>query len=106
MMRYQLFATGCPPRLRADPHPCWNRLLTGALLLLSAPAAWEQGGAAAAPAKIGLLNVRQAIVATAEGKQASAQMQSQFAPQQAELESLQKQIQDLQTQLANGVRTL
>ena len=108
MMRYQLFATGCPPRLRADPHPCWNRLLTGALLLLSAPAAWAQGGAAAAPApaKIGLLNVRQAIVATAEGKQASAQMQSQFAPQQAELESLQKQIQDLQTRLTTGARTL
>jgi outer membrane protein len=50
--------------------------------------------------------VRGAIVATAEGKQASAQMQSQFAPQQAELENLQKQIQDLQTQIANGARTL
>jgi outer membrane protein len=86
----------------------WTRLSTGALLLLSAPAAWAQGGAAAAPApaKIGLLNVRQAIVATAEGKQASAQMQSQFAPQQSELENLQKQIQDLQTRLTTGARTL
>ena len=56
--------------------------------------------------KIGLLNVRGAIVATAEGKQASAQTQSQFAPQQGELDNLQKQIQDLQTQLANGARTL
>jgi outer membrane protein len=83
--------------------------LTGALLLLSAPAAWAQaaGSAAAdAPAKIGLLNVRQAIVATAEGKQAAAQMQSQFAPQQSELENMQKQIQDLQTRLTNGARTL
>jgi outer membrane protein len=90
----------------------WTRLATGALLLLSASTVWvwAQGGAAgsaATPAtKIGLLNVRQVIVSTAEGKQASAQMQSQFAPQQTEIENLQKQIQDLQTQLANGARTL
>jgi len=104
MMRYQFFWVGC----KHSPHPYWARLSAGALLLLSAPAAWAQGGtaAAAAPAKIGLLNVRQAIVATAEGKQASAQMQSQFAPQQAELENLQKQIQDLQTRLSTGARTL
>ena len=75
------------------------------LLLVSAGSAWAQAGAAAS-AKIGLLNVRGAIVATAEGKQASAQMQSQFAAQQAELQSLQTQIQDLQTRLANGARTL
>jgi outer membrane protein len=50
--------------------------------------------------------VRGAIVATAEGKQASAQMQSQFAAQQTELQNLQNQIQTLQTQLANGARTL
>ena len=103
MMRFQLFAAGC----KYSPHPCWNRLVTGALLFLSAPAVWAQGGAAAAaPAKIGLLNVRQAIVATAEGKQASAQMQSQFAPQQGELENLQKQIQELQSRLTTGARTL
>jgi outer membrane protein len=87
----------------------WTKFATGALVLLAASAAWGQGGAGSAPAgamKIGLLNVRGAIVATAEGKQASAQMQSQFAPQQSELENLQKQIQDLQAQLANGARTL
>jgi outer membrane protein len=84
----------------------WMKFAAGAFLLLSASAAWAQGGAAAPALKIGLINVRGAIVATAEGKQASAQMQSQFAPQQAELENMQKQIQDLQTQLANGARTL
>ena len=87
-----------------------TKIAAGALLLLSASGAWvwaQGGGSASAPAvKVGLLNVRGAIVATAEGKQASAQMQSQFAPQQAELENLQKQIQDLQTQLNNGARTL
>lgn len=89
----------------------WTKLAAGAFLLLSVSAVlvWAQGGAtgpATASVKIGLLNVRGAIVTTAEGKQASAQMQSQFAPQQSELQDLQKQIQDLQTQLATGARTL
>jgi outer membrane protein len=84
-----------------------TKFAAGAVLLLSASGAWAQGGAAAAPAlKVGILNVRGAIVATSEGKQASAQMQSQFAAQQNELQALQTQIQNLQTQLANGARTL
>jgi outer membrane protein len=78
-----------------------------ALLLLPAVGAWAQGAAAdAAPTKIAVMNVRQAIVSTAEGKQASAQLQSQFAPQQTDLENTQKQITDLQTRLSNGARTL
>jgi outer membrane protein len=78
-----------------------------ALLLLPGAAAWAQEGkAAGAPAKYAVINVRQAIVTTAEGKQASAQLQSQFAPRQGELEGLQKQITDLQNRLNNGARTL
>jgi outer membrane protein len=64
------------------------------------------GAAASAPAKIGVLNVRNAIVATAEGKHAQAQLQSQFAPKQNELQSVQKQIEDLQRRLSEGARTL
>jgi outer membrane protein len=64
------------------------------------------GAAASAPAKIAVLNVRNAIVATAEGKQAQAQLQSQFAPKQNELQSTQKQIEDLQRRLNEGARTL
>jgi len=78
-----------------------------ALLLLPGAVAWAQGGAAAAaPTKVAVINIRQAIVATAEGKMASAQLQSQFAPGQAELDGMQKQITELQTRLSNGVRTL
>ena len=78
-----------------------------ALLLLPGAVAWAQAGAAAAaPAKYGVINIRQAIVTTAEGKQASAQLQSQFAPRQGELEAIQKQINDLQSRLNNGARTL
>jgi len=54
----------------------------------------------AAPAKVGVINIRQAIVATAEGKQASAELQSQFAPRQNEIENLNKQINDLRQRLA------
>jgi outer membrane protein len=63
-------------------------------------------GAAAAPGKIAVMNVRNAIVATAEGKQAQAQLQSQFAPKQNELQNLQKQIEDLQRRMSDGARTL
>jgi outer membrane protein len=67
-----------------------------------------QAGAAASagPVKIAVMNVRNAIVATAEGKQAQAQLQSQFAPKQNELQGMQKQIEELQTKLTQGQRTL
>jgi outer membrane protein len=84
-------------------------ILIMAVLFLPAAGAWAQtaGGAAASGAmKVGILNVRQAIVTTAEGKQASAQLQSQFAAQQNDLQNVQKQMQDLQNRLSNGARTL
>jgi outer membrane protein len=66
-----------------------------------------QGAAAAsAPTKIAVINIRNAIVATAEGKQAQAQLQSQFAPKQNELQGLQKQIEDMQRRMTEGARTL
>jgi outer membrane protein len=79
-----------------------------ALLLLPGATAWAQAGAAApaVPTKIAVINIRQAIVTTAEGKLASAQLQSKFAPRQTELENLQKQLTDLQNRLNNGARTL
>ena len=62
--------------------------------------------AAAGPSKIAVINIRNAIVATAEGKVAQAQLQSQFAPKQTELQNLQKQIEDLQRRMTDGARTL
>src|SRR5580704_526217 len=77
------------------------------LIFLPVAGAWAQGGAAtSAPPKIAVMNVREAIVSTAEGKQASAQLQTQFNPQQSDLDSLQKQIQELQSRLSTGARTL
>src|SRR4029077_20419724 len=53
----------------------------------------------AAVGKIGVINIRQAIAATAEGKQAGAELQSQFAPRQNELEGMNKQISDIRQRL-------
>jgi len=68
---------------------------TGASRAQGAPAA-----GAAASGKVGVLNVRQTILSTAEGKLASAELQSQFAPRQTELENMNKQINDLRQRLA------
>ncbi|HYL82726.1 MAG TPA: OmpH family outer membrane protein [Candidatus Angelobacter sp.] len=70
---------------------------------IGAACAWAQAPAAVgstASTKVGVINIRQAIVTTAEGKQASAELQSQFAPRQTEIENLNKQINDLRQRLA------
>lgn len=80
-----------------------------ALLLVPAARIQAQGTAAAPEAagtRVGTMNVRQAIVTTAEGKQASAELQSQFAPRQTELENLRKQVEEAQNRLRQGDRTL
>jgi len=63
---------------------------------------WRAPPAGQKPA---VINVRQAIVSTAEGKLASAELQSQFAPRQNELENLNKQVNDLRQQLAANQTT-
>jgi len=72
-------------------------------------AAWAQAPAAAgssASGKVGVINIRQAIVTTAEGKLASAELQSQFASRQNEIENLNKQISDLQQRLQASANKL
>jgi outer membrane protein len=78
---------------------------------LIVPAVWAQvsgaGAAAAMPQlKLAVINVQVAITSTAEGKQAAAELQSQFAPRQTELDNMRKQIEDLQTRLRTGSTTL
>ena len=75
--------------------------------LLMVPAVWAQAnGAASASAKVGVISVQAAIQSTADGKQAAAELQSQFAPRQTELDNLRKQIEDLQTRLRTTSNTL
>ena len=81
--------------------------LLGAACLVSTAAVQAQTAAGSASAgKIGIINVRQAIVTTAEGKQASAELQTQFSARQSELENLNKQINDLRQRLSAGQTTL
>lgn len=58
---------------------------------------------ALATGKIGVINIQAAIGATAEGKKAANDLQSQFAARQQELQSLNKQVSDLQQRLNNGI---
>jgi outer membrane protein len=80
-----------------------------AACIFSTGAAWAQAPAAAgssASGKVGVINIRQAIVTTAEGKLASAELQSQFASRQTEIENLNKQISDLQQRLQASANKL
>lgn len=77
-----------------------------AACLVGTAVTWAQAApaaAAAAPVKsVGIINLRGAIGSTAEGKQASAELQSQFAPRSSEIDALTKQINDLQQKLQAG----
>jgi len=73
-----------------------------AACLIGTAAVWAQAApaAAAGPVKsVAIINLRLAIGSTAEGKQASAELQSQFAPRSAEIDTMTKQINDLQQKL-------
>lgn len=72
-----------------------------AACLMGTSALYAQG-TAGGTGKIGVVNVRAAIVGTGEGKIASAELQSQFAARQTELENLTKQINDLRQRLSTG----
>jgi outer membrane protein len=61
-----------------------------------------QAAAQGTAGKVAVINVRQAIASTSEGKQAGAELQSQFAPRQSELEGLNKQINDLRQRIDAG----
>ncbi|HKO05523.1 MAG TPA: OmpH family outer membrane protein [Candidatus Acidoferrales bacterium] len=84
-------------------------LAVSGTLLLAAAGAMAQGSPAPATAplpKIAYLDVRTALLSTAEGRQMAAEIQSQFAPKQADMDNLRKQIEDIQNGLTTGARTL
>jgi outer membrane protein len=81
--------------------------ILGLTCLVGTTAVRAQAAAGSAAAgKIGVINVRQAIVTTGEGKQASSELQTQFASRQNELEGMNKQINDLRNRLSAGANTL
>jgi len=86
-----------------------NTCLAALAALVIIPAAWAQAGSSApsaATGKIAVISLQGAIAGTEEGKQASKELQAQFAPRQAEIANLGKQIQALQQRLQAGQTTL
>ena len=81
-----------------------------AVVLLAAAAALAQSAPppAAAPSapKIGIVDIRAAMLSTAEGKQMAAEIQSQFSAKQADLDNMRKSLEDVQNRLRSGERTL
>lgn len=80
----------------------------GVIALPLVPAIWSQVGSTGAPApsKVGTISLQAAVVNTAEGKQASAELQTQFAARSTELQNLQKQIKDIQAKLQSRQQVL
>lgn len=100
----------CPEINKENTVNSRNMIRTGVLglacLLGTATVRAQATPGSASSGKIGVINVRQAIVTTAEGKQASAELQTQFTPRQNELEGMNKQINDLRNRLSAGANTL
>lgn len=95
--------------LRSQTSTFRAAFLAAALLLSSAAVRAQSvpsAGASGTPGKVAIINARLAIVSTAEGKQASAELQSQFAPRTGELENIGKQISALRQRLDSGASTL
>jgi outer membrane protein len=77
-----------------------------ALLLVPVIRSQVSSTGAQPPSKVGTISLQAAVAGTAEGKRASAELQTQFAARSAELQNLQKQIEDLQAKLQSGQATL
>jgi outer membrane protein len=69
------------------------------LLLFVCPAVSRAQGTPSASSKIGILNIQAAILNTAEGKKALADLDKKYQPKRAELQKMQQDIQSLQDQI-------
>src|SRR5215218_9579091 len=62
--------------------------------------------AQAAPSKVAIISVQQAILQTKDGQKASAALQAKFLPKRQQLEKKQADIQALQDQMKKGSATM
>jgi outer membrane protein len=83
------------------------RIVIGLAFLAIPALVWGQTPAADAPVgKIGVINIQQAIAATAEGKKAFTDLEKKYEPRRADLQKQQQEIQSLQDQLQRQQTTL
>src|SRR3954470_15032550 len=66
----------------------------------AAPAAAAATPAPNGPAKIGIINIQQAILLTNEGKRDFESLDKKFEPKRTELQTLSKEVDDLKKQLS------
>jgi outer membrane protein len=69
------------------------------LSLVSVASVQAQTGA---NSKVGIVNMGQAVFATAEGKQAMAQLETEFAPRQRQMEEINKRLNEFRQQLSSN----
>jgi outer membrane protein len=84
-----------------------NRVFTTLIVLclgLVPSGLWGQSSGS--PGKIGLVNIQEAILSTAEGKKAMADLQKKYQPRQQEVQKLQQDIQAVTDQLQKQSATL
>ena len=80
-----------------------QNILIRSLLVLGFAIALQ---AQTAPAKVGIINIQQAIISTKDGQAAVKELQEKFNPKQKQLQDSQAEIQQLQQQLQRGANTL
>jgi outer membrane protein len=84
-----------------------NRVPTITLLLcLGAVPTGLLAQSSGTPVKIGLVNIQEAILSTAEGKKAMSELQKKYQPRQQEVQKLQQDIQAINDQLQKQAATL
>jgi outer membrane protein len=84
-----------------------NRVSTIALLLcLGVTPTGLLAQSSETPGKIGLVNIQEAILSTAEGKKAMAELQKKYQPRQQEVQRDQQDIQAISDQLQKQAATL
>ncbi len=84
-------------RLAAQPAG-----LRAALVLFGAAAAWGQ----APPAKVGIINIQEAIIRTKDGQKAANDLQGKFQPKKNEIDKMNSEIEQLRSQLSRGANTM
>lgn len=83
-----------------------TRFFTIALMSCLAAAPSVVLGQSSGGTKIGLINIQEAIVSTAEGKKAAADLAKKYQPRQQEIQKLQQEIQAINDQLQKQAATL
>ena len=62
--------------------------------------------AQAAPTKVGIINIQQAILATQDGKKAVSELEQKFAPTKAQIDKMQNDVLQVEDKLKKGAQTL